>query len=143
MSAEIENPASKLKLLNGLRWLAWPIAIVLIGGSIQSLIVPPYPPDWFFRMRAGLEIVLALLLILPFRKIGQQSPQLWKRLFFLLLILAVAFVFARVIGVLFEARAVEAEGGELGLPAWSGTLIFLVMGQLPLILFQRFPDQLD
>ena len=32
---------------------------------------------------------------------------------------------------------------QLGLPAWSGTLIFLVLAQLPVILFLRFPDQLD
>ncbi len=103
----------------------------------------PFDPPWFFRVRGGIEIVLGLLILLPFGRIGSNSPLLWKRLFFALLLLSVAFVFARVIGVMFEARAVEAAGGDMGVPAWSGTLIFLVLAQIPVILFLRFPDQLD
>ncbi|MBC2600827.1 hypothetical protein [Puniceicoccus vermicola] len=143
MNDESQGADTKLKILRWLRWLAIPLVGILLFGAIRDLNSPPFDPPWFFRVRAGLEILLGLILLLPFQKIGQKFPRLWTKAFLVLLIVCVAFVFLRVIGVLFEARAVEALGGELGLPAWSGTLIFLVLAQVPVVLFQRFPDQMD
>jgi len=135
--------ASKLKLLRLSRWLALPVALLLIGSSIRDFFAPPFDPPWFFVMRGVLQILLGVLILLPFGAWAHNAKDLWKRMFLLLTAVSVVFVFVRVIGVLFEARALEAAGGELGLPAWSGTLIFLVLAQLPILLFLRFPDQLD
>jgi len=143
MEIETSETKSKLSILRWVRYLAIPLALLLIGLAIRDIIHPPFDPPWFFRVRGILEILVGLLILLPFGYLGRERPGCWKRLFFTLLALSVAFVFARVIGVLFEARVLEAAGGELGLPAWSGTLIFLVLAQLPVILFLRFPDQLD
>ncbi len=104
---------------------------------------PPFDPPWFFRLRGGRELCLGVLLLLPFHRWGVDRPRMWKRMFFLLLSALVVFVFVRIIGVLFEARVVEAAGGELGLPAGSGTLIFFTLAQIPVILFVRFPGELD
>ncbi len=119
------------------------MGLLLIAGGTIALIRPPFEPEWFFRLRAILEIGLGLVLFLPFGKWGERRGPGWKRAFLALVLGSVAFVFLRVIGVLFEARVVEAAGGELGLPAWSGTLIFLVLAQIPIILFLRFPDELE
>jgi len=132
-----------LKWVRVFRWSAFPLGILLIVGGVVSLVNPPFPPEWFFRLRAGVEILLGAVLFLPFAKWGQVKHPVWPRAFFGLVLLAVFFAFLRVIGVLFEARVVEAAGGELGLPAWSGTLIFLVLAQIPIILFLRFPDEMD
>lgn len=136
-------PAERLRRMRALRWLALPVAALLVVGAAVALVRPPFDPAWFFRGRAILEILLAAMLLLPFGRWGGAGRPGWGRWFALLLVLAVLFVFLRVIGVLFEARAVEAAGGELGLPAWSGTLIFLVLAQIPVILFLRFPDELE
>ena len=108
---------SKLTILRWLRWLAVPVGLLLIVSAIGDWADSPFDPPWFFRVRGGIEIVLGLLILLPFGRIGSNSPLLWKRLFFALLLLSVAFVFARVIGVMFEARAVEAAGGDMWVPA--------------------------
>jgi len=119
------------------------MALVLIGGAVWSMRNPPATPSWFFQIQGGVECLLALLLVLPFQKVLSYSPAWWWRAFLPLVLVSVAFVFLRVIGVLFEARAVTMEGERMGIPAWSGTLIFLVLIQLPVILFLRYPDELD
>lgn len=143
MAGDDQKSGEAVRTLRWLRWLALPLALCLIILGIKTIVSPPFEPSWFFRLRGGLEILLGLLMLLPFDSLARARPARWNKLFALLLLLSATFVFARVIGVLFEARAVEAAGGELGLPAWSGTLIFLVLAQLPVILFLRFPDQLD
>lgn len=137
------SASAKLRVLRGARLLAIPLALVLFYSSIREIVEPSFDPPWFFRFRGVLEILLGLILLLPFQRIAEKSPRGWTKLFCCLLVISVVFVFARVIGVLFEARVIEAAGGELGLPAWSGTLIFFALAQIPVILFLRFPDQLD
>lgn len=133
----------KTKILRRLRWLAVPLALILLVGGVLQIVSPPFDPFWFFRIRGGWELCLGMLLLLPFQRWAVDRPRLWRRMFFLLLFASAVFVFARIIGVLFEARVVEAAGGELGLPAWSGTLIFFTLSQIPVILFLRFPDELE
>jgi len=133
----------KTKILRRLRWLALPLAVILVAGGVLQMVAPPFEPPWFFRVRGSLELFLGVLLLLPFQRWAVERPRTWKRMFFLLLFASALFVFARIIGVLFEARVVEAAGGELGLPAWSGTLIFFTLAQIPVILFLRFPDELE
>lgn len=131
------------KILRLIRWLSVPLAIVLMGGAVWTFLHPPATPYWFFQLRGAVECLLAILLIAPFQKISPQANAWWWRSFAVLLLVSVSFVFLRVIGVLFEARALALEDERLGIPAWSGTLIFLVLIQLPVILFLRYPDELD
>ncbi|MEM0966139.1 MAG: hypothetical protein AAGJ81_08340 [Verrucomicrobiota bacterium] len=140
---EESDRAAQLKILRLLRWLSVVVAVVLFVSASRTFIEPPWEPAWFFVSRAVFEILLGILLLLPFGRWGETDPGLWRRMFFVLIFFSVIFVFARIIGVLFSARVIEAGGGELGLPAWDGTLIFLVLAQLPILLFLRFPDQLD
>lgn len=134
---------AKTDLLRWCRWLAVPLAVVLIAVSVGQWWAPHYPPEWFFRMRGVLECILAVLLVLPYQALGRRGSGLWWKSFLLLVAVSVLFVFGRVIGVLFEARETAMEGERMGLPAGSGTLIFLVLLQLPVVLFLRYPEELD
>lgn len=138
-----EGRLRKTRVISSLRWLGLLVGLLLVVGGVMALIRPPFDPAWFFRVRGAWEIGLGLLLFLPFGRWGSKGDRLWLKAFLALMVVSVIFVFLRVIGVLFEARVIEAAGGELGLPAWSGTLIFLVLAQIPIILFLRFPDELD
>lgn len=132
---------SRQQVLKWGRWSAVPLALVLLVEAVRHLAFPAVDPAWFFTSLGVVEMVLAGVLLLPVQACRTNAT--WWRLFGLLLAVAILFTFGRVIGVLFEARAIEAAGGELGLPGWTGTLIFLVLAQVPIRLFSRFPDQLD
>jgi hypothetical protein len=135
--------AQVLRLLMVGRWLAYPVAAALVFIAVRSWIAPPFPPEWFFQMRSFLECVLAAFLVLPFQRMAGKSTRAWWSCFWGLSALSALFAFARVITVLFEDQSLAGTGEEVGLPAFSGTLIFLVFAQLPIIFFRRFPDQLD
>jgi hypothetical protein len=135
--------ARRRRWLQGLQLLRYPAGLLLLGVGLASLLQPPFPPETFFRVRGILEMAIGLVLFLPFQRWGQQTPRLWWRAFGTLVALSFLFTFVRIVGVLYEAKVVEAAGGELGLPAFSGTLIFLTLAQAVLLLFARFPDALD
>jgi len=132
---------SRERVLQWGRWLAYPLAGILFFEAARHVFAPAVDPPWYFRSLGGLEVAVGLVLLLPARRLATNRA--WWRFFGVLAGLSVLFVFGRVIGVLFEARAIEAAGGELGLPGWTGTLVFLVLAQIPIQLFSRFPDQLD
>ena len=48
-----------------------------------------------------------------------------------------------VVVVIFAYMASDARGERLGVPGFEGTLIFLALLQVPIVLFQRKPDMLD
>mgnify|MGYP000184933035 FL=1 len=138
-----EEAARRRRWLRALPLLRYPVALLLLGVGLGGLLQPPFPPEPFFRLRGLLEIGIALVLFLPFPRWGSLAPRRWWIAFATLTALTFLFTFLRIIGVLYEARVIEAAGGELGLPAFSGTLIFLTLAQLVLLLFARFPDALD
>ena len=63
--------------------------------------------------------------------------------FGLLVGLSALFVFVMVVVVIFAYMASDARGERLGVPGFEGTLIFLALLQVPVVLFQRKPDMLD
>lgn len=116
------------------------VGVLLLVSAVLKLMALP-APVWFFLARSWGEILLALILCVPFSKLVNQ--RLWMVAFLLLCAGAVAFTFGRVIGVMFEARAAAELGIRYGVPGFSGMLIFGVLSQIPVVFFLRYPDQFE
>ena len=85
-------------------------------------------------------IAYAIVLSLPFARLSDKS---WRWGFGLLVGLSALFVFVMVVVVIFAYMASDARGERLGVPGFEGTLIFLALLQVPVVLFKRKPDMLD
>lgn len=85
-------------------------------------------------------IAYGIVISLPF---ARMSDKLWSWGFGLLVGLSALFVFVMVVVVIFAYMASDARGERLGVPGFEGTLIFLALLQVPVVLFQRKPDMLD
>ena len=85
-------------------------------------------------------IAYGVVLSLPFARLSDKS---WRWGFGLLVGLSALFVFVMVVAVIFAYMASDARGERLGVPGFEGTLIFLALLQVPVVLFQRKPDMLD
>jgi hypothetical protein len=85
-------------------------------------------------------IAYGIVISLPFARLSDKS---WRWGFGLLVGLSALFVFLMVVVVIFAYMASDARGERLGVPGFEGTLIFLALLQVPVVLFQRKPDMLD
>ena len=85
-------------------------------------------------------IAYGIILSLPYTRLSDKS---WSWGFGLLVGLSALFVFVMVVIVIFAYMASDARGERLGVPGFEGTLIFLALLQVPVVLFQRKPDMLD
>ena len=85
-------------------------------------------------------IAYGIVLSLPFARLSDKS---WRWCFGLRAGLSALFVFLMVVVVIFAYMASDARGERLGVPGFEGTLIFLALLQVPVVLFQRKPDMLD
>jgi hypothetical protein len=85
-------------------------------------------------------ITYSIVISLPFTRLSDKS---WSWGFGLLVGLSALFVFLMVVVVIFAYMASDARGERLGVPGFEGTLIFLALLQVPVVLFQRKPDMLD
>ena len=95
----------------------------------------------FFETFKGIYfIAYGIVLSLPFARL---SDKFWRWGFGLLVGLSALFVFVMVVVVIFAYMASDARGERLGVPGFEGTLIFLALLQVPVVLFQRKPDMLD
>ena len=140
---EVTAPLQDKRLvLRWTRYFVWVIAALVLFEAITTLRALP-DPAWFFQARACFEFFVVLVLLLPFTRIAAVSRKAWFIAFVCLILAGVAFTFLRVIGVMFDAIAAAEAGERLGVPGWSGTLIFIVLSQIPTVLFLRYPDELD
>lgn len=85
-------------------------------------------------------IAYSIVISLPFSRLSDKH---WRWGFGLLVGLSALFVFVMVVVVIFAYMASDARGERLGVPGFEGTLIFLALLQVPVVLFQRKPDMLD
>ncbi len=141
-SGIMEKLQDRRFMLRMSRYFVWVIAVMLIYEISTTLQTLP-APAWFFEARAFFEVFLICVLLLPFTRIAAVSRKAWLFAFVGLVLTCVLFTFLRVIGVMFDAIAAVEAGERLGVPGWSGTLIFVVLSQVPTVLFLRYPDQLD
>ena len=118
-----------------------------IAGHVLTLLLLTLGLSALFKGGGVFETVKGVYFIaygsvisLPF---ARMSDKLWSWGFGLLVGLSALFVFLMVIVVLFAYMASDARGERLGVPGFEGTLIFLALLQVPVVLFQRKPDMLD
>ncbi len=85
-------------------------------------------------------MVYGIVISLPY---ARMSDSVWRKCYGLLVGFSALFVFVMVAVVMFAYMAADARGERLGVPGLEGTLIFLALLQVPVVLFQRKPDLLD
>ena len=113
------------------------MAAILSVGGISALLKGE---GVFELFKGSYFIVYALTIILPYTRMTDRA---WNRCFILLSGLSALFVFVMVAVVIFAYMAAADRGERLGVPGFEGTLIFLALLQVPVVLFQRKPDLLD
>jgi hypothetical protein len=123
------------------------LAYARIGGHVLSVLLLALGITALIQGQGSFDIfkglyfvVYALVLSLPY---GRVSYAAWKPCYILLVLLSAAFVFVMVAVVMFAYMAAAERGEKLGVPGFEGTLIFLALLQVPVVLFQRKPELLD
>ena len=132
------NPAT-LRGLSCARWAGHVLALVLIVFGLVGLTASE-PVGGFDLFKCIYFILYGVVLSLPFAKMVDAR---WKPCYILLVALSALFVFVMVVAVMFAYMAAADRGERLGVPGLEGTLIFLALLQVPVVLFQRKPDLLD
>ncbi len=94
----------------------------------------------FESFKGAYFILYGLVLSLPY---GRISDAAWRIAYGGLVLLSGLFVFVMVAVVMFAYMAAADRGERLGVPGFEGTLIFLALLQVPVVLFQRKPDLLN
>jgi hypothetical protein len=126
---------------DGLRYARWAghfLGILLIGLALKNILFGEM--DVFTTIQSVYFIAYGLLLNAPFTKVPDAR---WKLVFGILVIFSVFFVFLMIASVMFAYMAAADIGERLGVPGFEGTLIFLALMQVPVVLFHRKPDLLD
>ena len=118
-----------------------------IAGHVLAILLLILGLKAMFKGAGGFEtfkgvyfIAYGIVISLPFARLSDKS---WRWGFGLLVGLSALFVFVMVVVVIFAYMASDARGERLGVPGFEGTLIFLALLQVPVVLFQRKPNMLD
>lgn len=118
-----------------------------IAGHIMSALLLVLGITTLVKWQGSFEIfkgvyfvAYGIVLSLPYARLSDAA---WKPCYILLVVLSALFVFVMVAVVMFAYMAADARGERLGVPGFEGTLIFLALLQVPVVLFQRKPDLLD
>lgn len=126
------------------RWTGRILGIGLIAWGIYAL-----ASDFLLRANPGLTsffkslifIGLGSLYLFPWKR--EITDRLWKRLFLLLILVTAIFVFTLMASVMSEHIAIAQAGQKAPPPMIEGALLFLVLIQVPTILFERNPHWLN
>lgn len=98
-------------------------------------------PEWLLTLESIVFGGVALLLLLPWKKLF--ATRVWKPLYVVLCLFAVAFVFTLIADLMFQYMLAAENRAKPAPPAFQSTLLFVVLMQPPVILFLRKPSLLD
>ena len=119
------------------RWAGHVLTALLLMVGLTALVKGQGP----FELFKGIYFVAyGIVVSLPY---GRMSGKAWRWSYGLLVGLSALFVFVMVAVVMFAYMAAADRGERLGVPGFEGTLIFLALLQVPVVLFQRKPELLD
>ncbi|MGB0409687.1 MAG: hypothetical protein ACPGIC_06785 [Opitutales bacterium] len=137
METEDKQEDGKLKGLQYARWAGRAMGLGLLFMGFFGL----SDGEGRFEAFKGLYwMVYGLVLLLPFERLREKF---WRPGFVVLAALSALFVFVMVVHVMFAYMAAAEVGEKLGVPGLEGSLIFLGLLQVPVVLFQHKPDLLD
>lgn len=124
----------------GLRYARWGghvLTILLLALGVTALVKGQGAFEFF---KGVYFVAYGIVVSLPY---GRMSDKSWRWSYGLLVGLSALFVFVMVAVVMFAYMAAAEQGERLGIPGFEGTLIFLALLQVPVVLFQRKPELLD
>lgn len=133
-----QQSATTTRGLTYARWAGRTLGMVLVVWGIISLTSDS--GKLLDLIKGVYFIAFGMVLNLPFQRLPQSA---WKWSFIGLSILAAGFVFVMVVSVMFAYMELAEQGEKLGVPGLEGTLVFLALMQVPVVLFQRKPDLID
>ncbi len=139
-SESIDPSSRQASTARGLRYAriaGYVLSALLLALGITALIKGQ---GTFETFKGVYFVVYAIVLSLPFER---MSDKVWRKFYGVLVGFSFLFVFVMVAVVMFAYMAADARGDRLGVPGFEGTLIFLALLQVPVVLFQRKPDLLD
>lgn len=129
--------ASSARGLRYARWGGHVLTALLWAIGMAALV----KGEGAFELFKGIYFVAyGIVVSLPY---GRMSDKSWRWSYGLLVGLSALFVFVMVAVVMFAYMAAAERGERLGIPGFEGTLIFLALLQVPVVLFQRKPELLD
>jgi len=134
---DYDRLANTARGLRYARIAGYVMSVMLLALGVTALIKGPVGFETF---KGSYFVAYALVMSLPF---ARMSDKLWRAFYILLVAFSAMFVFVMVAVVLFAYMAADARGERLGVPGFEGTLIFMALLQVPVVLFQRKPDLLD
>jgi len=95
---------------------------------------------FFGGFKSAFFILYGIVLNLPYNRMPEDF---WKFAYGVLVLLSVSFTFIMITAVMFDYMAAAERGERPGIPGLEGTLIFLALLQVPVVLFQHKPDLLE
>ncbi len=133
--------SSQPSLPRGIVWVrrvSIPTAFVFGFLAFRNFTEAHTEPMIFFQIKGLFEIFLAFLLMVPYRHLSVAG---WKTTFVVMTLASLAYGMVTVVGVIFSYIAAARIEQDLGIPAFEGTLLFVLFLQVPAIFFQRFPSE--
>ncbi len=133
---------------NRLRSLLYARMVGVAAGAFLLLWLPFNALRWGGEAPAGLLTaewlvfgLVGVLLLLPWKKL--EPTKAWKPLVFVLCAAAAAFAFTLVVDLIFQYMMAADQGTKPMPPAFQSLLLFLVLMQPAVVIFQRRPELLD
>lgn len=117
-------------------------AAILMAALVAFRFATGSVEGFFDQVYSIYQILFAAIVCLPLYLVHDKF-KLWLPAFILLIISTVLFVFFTVAHVIFAYIEAAEAGERLRLPGFRGTLIFIFLMQIPVVLFHRKPDALD
>lgn len=144
---QLDEEESK-RIANRARGIAYARAAGIAMGVFLLIWLPFNGLRWGGEAPAGLlpaeSVVFGLtgiLLLLPWKKL--EASKGWKPLLILLCFIACAFVFTLVVDLMFQYMMAAEQGAKPPPPAFQSLMLFLVLMQPAVLIFQRRPELLD
>lgn len=127
--------------IKGLQYARWAGRLMGVGLLITAvLILTGSTLDTLGTVKGSYFVLYGILLNLPFQRLKDSS---WKLGFGALTLSSIGFVFLMIVSVMFAYMEMAELGERLGVPGLEGSLIFVALMQVPVVLFQRKPDLID
>lgn len=141
MNDSTETSSISPTTVKGLQYARWAGRLMGIGLAIAAVrLLTASTADTLDTIKGSYFIFYGILLCLPFQQMKDSG---WKVGYGALTLASIGFVFLMIVSVMFAYMELAEQGERLGVPGLEGSLIFVALMQVPVVLFQRKPDLID